>query len=155
MQNKRKREDSDLLYIEKSKLEYELQTIEYDTNKIMQTIEMKLMDLEPEQKIEYEHLREENQNYIIKINEVKEELLRINQYLNESENLLKNNPNKKEAHKIRDLINSLLRKKEELELQVNDVRKLYILKKGRIIGRRSKGASSKKIQRRHGGEGEY
>jgi hypothetical protein len=44
----------------------------------------------------------------------------------EGENLLKNNPNKKEAHKTKDAINVLLRKKEELELQTNVVILLFI-----------------------------
>jgi hypothetical protein len=37
-----------------------------------------------------------------------------------------NNPNKKEAHKTKDAINVLLRKKEELELQTNVVILLFI-----------------------------
>ncbi len=84
-------------------------------------MEQRLMDLDPEQKIEYEQLREENQNYIMKILEVKEELSRLNIEILEGENLLKNNPNKKEAHKLRDGINQMYRKKEELELQTNEV----------------------------------
>jgi len=86
-------------------------------------MEQKLMDLDPEQKIEYEQIREENQNYIIKIHEVKEDLSKLNIEILEGENLLRNNPNKKEAHKLKDGINQLLRKKEELELQTNEVNK--------------------------------
>jgi hypothetical protein len=86
----------------------------------MQSIEQRLMDLEPEQKIEYEQLREENGQYISKIYEIREELARYNADLQEGENMLKNNPNKKEAHKIKDQINQLYRKKEELELQTNE-----------------------------------
>ena len=56
MNNKKKRDDSDYLYIEKSKREEELQKIEYETHMIMQTVEQKLMDLEPDQKIEYEQV---------------------------------------------------------------------------------------------------
>lgn len=83
-------------------------------------MEQRLMDLEPEQKIEYEQLREENHNYIIRIHELRDELSRINSDILEGENLLKNNPNKKEAHKTKDQINLMLRKKEELELQTNE-----------------------------------
>lgn len=111
--------------MEKAKREEELQKIEYEINKVMQSMEQRLMDLDPEQKIEYEQLREENQNYIMKILEVKEELSRINIEILEGENLLKNNPNKKEAHKLRDGINQMLRKKEELELQTNEVNLLF------------------------------
>lgn len=112
--------------MEKAKREEELHKLEYEINKVMQSMEQRLMDLDPEQKIEYEQLREENQNYIMKIHEVKEELSRINVEILEGENLLKNNPNKKEAHKLKDAINQMLRKKEELELQTNEV-KIYFL----------------------------
>lgn len=125
MNNKKKRDDSDFLYLEKAKREEELQKVEYEMNKIMQAVEQKLMELEPEQKIEYEQLREENSQLMGKIHEQREELNRINLEIMEGESLLKNNPNKKEAHKTRDIINQLLRKKEELELQTNEVDSIY------------------------------
>jgi hypothetical protein len=86
----------------------------------MQSMEQRLMDLEPEQKIEYEQLREDNQQYIMRIYEIREELARLNNDIQDGENLLKNNPNKREAHKIKDQINQMMRKKEELELQTNE-----------------------------------
>jgi intraflagellar transport protein 74 len=121
MNNKKKRDDSDFLYIEKSKKEEELHKIEYETNLIMQTVEQRLMDLDPDQKIEYEQLREENAQYISGIHNMRDQINRLNDELIEGENLLKNNPNKKEAHKTKDAINMLFRKKEELELQTNEV----------------------------------
>jgi intraflagellar transport protein 74 len=126
MNNKKKRDDSDYLYLEKAKKEEELHKIEYETNLIMQTVEQKLMDLDPDQKIEYEQLREENGNYIHGIHNLRDQINRLNEELMEGENLLKNNPNKKEAHKTKDAINVLLRKKEELELQTNVVILLFI-----------------------------
>lgn len=125
MNNKKKRDDSDYLYIEKSKKEEELHKVEYETNLIMQTVEQKLMDLDPDQKIEYEQLREENSQYITGIHSIRDQINRLNEELIEGENLLKNNPNKKEAHKTKDAINMLLRKKEELELQTNEVKIFY------------------------------
>lgn len=121
LNNKKKREDSDFLYIEKSKKEEELHKLEYETNLIMQNIEQRLMDLDPDQKIEYEQAREENIQYIAGIHNLRDQINRLNDEIIEGENLLKNNPNKKEAHKTKDAINSLLRKKEELELQTNEV----------------------------------
>ena len=44
----------------------------------------------------------------------------LNSQLIEGENALRNNPNKMEAHKLKDSINLLRRKKEELELQTNE-----------------------------------
>lgn len=112
------------MYLEKAKREEELQKVEYEINKVMQSMEQRLMDLDPEQKIEYEQIREENQSYILKIHDVKEDLSKLNIEILEGENLLRNNPNKKEAHKLKDGINQLLRKKEELELQTNEVLKI-------------------------------
>lgn len=65
-------------------------------------------------------MKEDNQNYIIRIYQLREEMSRLNVDLIDGENLLKNNPNKREAHKLKDSINQLLRKKEELELQTNE-----------------------------------
>jgi intraflagellar transport protein 74 len=126
MNNKKKREDSDYLFLEKAKKEEELHKIEYETNLIMQNVEQRLMDLDPDQKIEYEQAREENAQYIAGIHNLRDQINRLNDELMEGENLLKNNPNKKEAHKTKDAINSLLRKKEELELQTNEVSLIYI-----------------------------
>lgn len=121
LNNKKKRDDSDYLFLEKAKREEELQRVEYETNMIMQTVEQRLMDLEPEQKIEYEQLREENAQFITGIHNLRDQIGRINEEIMEGENLLRNNQNKREGHKIKDAINQLLRKKEELELQTNEV----------------------------------
>lgn len=118
--NKKKMDQSDALYLEKAHLENQLQTLEYENNKVLQAIEERLLDLDPDQKNEYEQLREENQQLIIKIYEMREEMAKLNSNIIEGEELLKNNPNKREAHKLKDLINQLLRKKEELELQTNE-----------------------------------
>jgi hypothetical protein len=91
-----------------------------EINQIMQSMEQRLMDLEPEQKIEYEQLREDNQQYIMKIFEMREELSRLTTDLQDGENMLKNNNNKRDAHKLKDQINQMMRKKEELELQTNE-----------------------------------
>ena len=87
---------------------------------IKQLIEQKLLDLDPEQKNEYENIKEENQNYVLQIYQLREEMAELNNQLIEGENSLRNNPNKMEAHKLKDLINLLKRKKEELELQTNE-----------------------------------
>ena len=56
----------------------------------------------------------------MKIYQLREEMAKLNGDLIEGENILKSNPNKMEAHKLKDLINLLRRKKEELELQTNE-----------------------------------
>lgn len=118
--NKKKMDESDNLFLDKAKIQDEIQKIEYENNNILQGIEQRLLDLDPDQKNEYESIREENQNYVLQIYQLREEMANLNSDLIEGENLLRNNPNKMEAHKIKDSINLLRRKKDELELQTNE-----------------------------------
>lgn len=120
MSNKKKRDESDEMFIEKSKKEDELKDVENETNQITQKLEQKLMDLEPDQQIEYEQVREENVNLVKRIHELRDEMTKLNVDIIEGEKFLKNNPNKKEAHKLKDQIIQLSRKKDQLQLQLND-----------------------------------
>ena len=113
-------DESDNLFLEKAQIMEELDKVEYENNKVVQNIEQRLLDLDPDQKAEYEQIREDNQNYIMKIYQLREEMAKLNADLIEGENILKSNPNKMEAHKIKDSIDQLRRKKEELELQTNE-----------------------------------
>ena len=118
--NKKKMDESDNLFLDKAKIMDQIQQIEQETNRVQQGIEQRLLDLDPDQKNEYEAIREENQNYVLQIYQLREELAELNSQLIEGENSLRNNPNKMEAHKLKDSINLLRRKKEELELQTNE-----------------------------------
>ena len=118
--NKKKMDESDNLFLDKAKIMEQIGEIEQELNKVQQLIEQKLLDLDPEQKNEYESIKEENQNYVLQIYQLREEMAELNNQLIEGENALRNNPNKMEAHKLKDLINLLKRKKEELELQTNE-----------------------------------
>ena len=118
--NKKKMDESDNLFLEKAQIMEELDKVEYENNKVVQNIEQRLLDLDPDQKAEYEQIREDNQNYIMKIYQLREEMAKLNADLIEGENILKSNPNKMEAHKLKDSISQLQRKKEELELQTNE-----------------------------------
>jgi intraflagellar transport protein 74 len=118
--NKKKMDESDNLFLDKAKIMEQIQQIEQENNKVLQGIEQRLLDLDPDQKNEYEAIREENQNYVLQIYQLREEMADLNSQLIEGENSLRNNPNKMEAHKLKDSINLLKRKKEELELQTNE-----------------------------------
>ena len=118
--NKKKMDESDNLFLDKAKITEQIQQIEQENNKVNQGIEQRLLDLDPDQKNEYETIREENQNYVLQIYQLREEMADLNAQLIEGENALRNNPNKMEAHKLKDSINLLRRKKEELELQTNE-----------------------------------
>jgi len=110
--NKKKMEESDNLFLDKSKIMEQIQQIEQEINRVLQGIEQRLLDLDPDQKNEYETIREENQNYIMKIYQLREELTELNAQIYEGENKLRNNQNKMEAHKLKDSINLNREKKK-------------------------------------------
>ncbi len=110
-----------MIFIEKSRKMEEYQKIETEMNKIYQSLDKKLNDLDPEQRTEYDILREENQKYMINVQDLREEVTRINADIMEGENILKSNQQKKEVHRLKDQINQLIKRKEELELQTNEV----------------------------------
>lgn len=110
--NKKKMDESDNLFLDKAKIMEQLQQIEQENNRVLQGIEQRLLDLDPDQKNEYESIREENQNYVLQIYQLREEMADLNAQLVEGENMLRNNPNKMEAHKLKDSINLLKRKKK-------------------------------------------
>ena len=120
MNNKKKRDEVDELFLEKSQKEDELHAVEYEINDTMRKLEQKLLDLEPDQQMEYEQLREENIVLVKKIHELKDEITKLNIDILEGEKFLRNNPNKKEEHKLRDQILQLIRKRDDLHLQLND-----------------------------------
>ena len=110
--NKKKMEESDNLFLDKSKIMKQIQQIEQEINRVLQGIEQRLLDLDPDQKNEYETIREENQNYFMKIYQLREELTELNAQIYEGENKLRNNQNKMEAHKLKDSINLCRGKKK-------------------------------------------
>ena len=118
--NKKKRDYVDEIYIDKSKKEEELASVEEETNETLRMLEQKLLDLDPDQHIEYEQLRDENNYLNKKIYEIRDEIHRLNIDLIEGEKFLKNNPNKKEAHKLKENILNLQKRKDDLQLQLND-----------------------------------
>ena len=111
MYNQRKMEESDNFYLENAQLKDTLMKIEQENNKVMQEIELRLNDLDPGQKNEYEALRDDSHKYVSKIYGLRENIARMTMELIEGESFLKDNQNKKEAHIIKEAINGLLRKK--------------------------------------------
>jgi len=120
MNNKKKRDEIDELFIEKSQKEDELNSVEYEISETMRRLEQKLLELEPDQQMEYEQLREEAQLLSKRIYEVKDEITKMNVDIVEGEKFLKNNPNKKEAHRLKEQILQLNHRKDDLSLQLND-----------------------------------
>ena len=73
--NKKKMDESDNLFLDKAKIMDQIAAIEQELNKVQQLIEQKLLDLDPEQKNEYETIKEENQNYVLQIYQLREEMV--------------------------------------------------------------------------------
>ena len=65
--NKKKMDESDNLFLDKAKIMDQIAVIEQELNKVQQKIDQKLLDLDPDQKNEYEAIKEENQNYVLQI----------------------------------------------------------------------------------------
>lgn len=89
MSNKKKRDESDILFIEKSKKQEELMGVEYEIGKIYNSIEQKLNDLDPDQKQEYEKLREDNQLLMQRQLEIRDEVSKLAIELAEGEGMLR------------------------------------------------------------------
>ena len=79
--NKKKMDESDNLFLDKAKIMEQIAAIEQELNKVQQRIEQKLLDLDPEQKNEYESIKEENQNYVLQIYQLREEMAELNNQL--------------------------------------------------------------------------
>ena len=71
-------DESDNLFLDKAKIMEQIAAIEQELNKVQQRIEQKLLDLDPEQKNEYESIKEENQNYVLQIYQLREEMAELN-----------------------------------------------------------------------------
>ncbi|MCQ2820942.1 MAG: hypothetical protein MJ252_27100 [archaeon] len=150
MYNRKKMDESDNLYLENAHLKEQLEKVEAENDKVLQEIDQRLLELEPDQRNEYEQIKEDNEIYIKKFYALREEMSKLNMQLIEGEELLKNNPNKREAQKLKDEINQLLRKKEELELQTNEAGLSMDELKQRLVAKAKedtieKGAIDKKI----------
>jgi len=88
-QNDKQRSHLDTLFAEKRDMENELTSYEQQIQDIQFANEAKLNDLDPEQRNEYESLKDENHKLGIDINNGRNELDDINGRLNGAENRLK------------------------------------------------------------------
>jgi intraflagellar transport protein 74 len=79
----------DKLFGEKRDMENQIQSIEGQIQEINMANESKLNDLDPEQRNEYEKLKEENNHLINEINNNRNELEEVNTRLSQAESRLK------------------------------------------------------------------
>ena len=89
MQNDKQRSHLDNLFGEKRDMETEIQNTEQEIQQINYQNESKLNDLDPEQRNDYEKLKEENANLLQEINNSRNELEEVNSRLIQADGRLK------------------------------------------------------------------
>lgn len=120
MQNDKRKNQLDELFMERKELENDISEIERQINEINQANEEKLNELDPEQKSQYDKLRVENNQLMRDINSLRIELDDVNVKLKFLDDKLKQDTLRQRAQHLKDERITLLKKKEELELQTNE-----------------------------------
>lgn len=120
MQNEKKKSALDDLFLERKGLENEIIELEKQISDINQRNEEKLNQLDPEQRNQYESTRADNNDLIKDINYLRMELDKVNERLRDLDDRLKEDTLRQRAQHLKEERISLLKKKEELELQTNE-----------------------------------
>jgi len=119
-QNDKFKAQLDDLFIERKTQEEQIQAIESQLHEIHQAAEMKLNELDPEQRAEYEDLVNENRVLIQNINAQRNQLDDINGALGQAEARLRLDHNKQRYIQLKEQTVELERKKGDLEVQTNE-----------------------------------
>lgn len=120
-QNDKQRSHLDNLFAEKRDMETEIQGYEQEIQEIQFQNESKLNDLDPDQRNEYEKLKEENMQLNNDINAQRNELEDVTGRLTHAEGKLRQDTLKQRAQHLKDERTVLMKKKEDLELQTNEM----------------------------------
>ena len=134
-QNDRQRVNLDKLFQEKREMENQIQSMEGQIQEINQAGESKLNDLDPEQRNEYEKLKDENAHLAQEINNHRNELEEVNSRLVQAEGRLKADTLKQRAQHLKEERTTLLKKKEDLELQTNEMNLPFPEARERLLNR--------------------
>ncbi|KAL4506805.1 hypothetical protein ABPG72_001226 [Tetrahymena utriculariae] len=120
LQNQRKADSLDEIFLERKRQEEEIQKLEMRIHEINQQAEQKITELDPEQRQEYENLLQENRQLNNDINVQRNELEEINIKLQQTESRLNIDSQKLKGKYLKEQIVELERKREDLELQLNE-----------------------------------
>jgi len=120
IQNDKFKIQLDDLFIERKSQEDQIQAIESQLHEIHQAAEMKLNELDPDQRAEYESLVNENRILIQHINAQRNQLEDINATLAQAEARLRMDHNKQKYIQLKEQTEDLERKKGDLEIQTNE-----------------------------------
>lgn len=118
--NQKKKKASDAMFLEKKRKEEEMEEMEEEMQQLTSEIEVKLGDLDPNERSEYDKVKSENMSLLERQYELRDEIQKYIIQIAENEHILQSNPNKKEASKLKETIVLLENKLEELQLQTNE-----------------------------------
>jgi len=119
-QNDKFKVQLDDLFIERKSQEEQINAIEAQLHEIHQEAEMKLNELDPDQRSEYESLVNENRVLIQNINAQRGMLEDIIGTLSQAESRLRLDHNKQRYTQLKEQIAELERKRVDLEIQTNE-----------------------------------
>ena len=135
IQNEKQKVALDSLFAEKKDMENELAGYEQQIQDINYANEARLNDLDPEQRNEYEKLKRENNTLNNEIQLNRQELDDVNQRLAQLEHRLKQDTFKQRAQHLREEKIQLAKKKEDLELQTNEMNLPFPEARERLMNR--------------------
>jgi intraflagellar transport protein 74 len=134
-QNDKQKHHLDGLFGEKRDMENEIASIEQQIQEINYANEAKLNDLDPEQRNDYEKYKNDNNMLLMEIQQSRNELDEINQKLQHAEQILRQDTLKQRSQHLRDEKTHLLKRKEDLELQTNEMNLPFPEARERLMNR--------------------
>lgn len=101
-------------------MENEISDLERQMQEIQMANEERLNELDPDKRNSYEKMKYENVGLMREINAMRAELDNVNSLLGKADAQLKSDTLRQRAHHLKKERGTLLKKKEELELQTNE-----------------------------------
>jgi len=117
-QNEQQRSDVDQIFLEKRSHEEQITQIEQEISSITRAAEERLNELHPEQRREYEHLREENSRITVELSENREDLDQLQEQLHMAEGRLRGDVLRTRYEQLMTMHKGLAAQLETLEADV-------------------------------------
>jgi intraflagellar transport protein 74 len=134
-QNDKQRQHLDKVFAEKRDMENEIANVEQQITEINHANESKLNDLDPEQRNEYEKLKEENSSLQQEVNRSRTDLEEVNSRHIQAESRLKQDTLKQRAQHLKEEKAALIKRKDDLELQTNEMNLPFPEARERLLNR--------------------
>ncbi|CAD8054404.1 unnamed protein product [Paramecium sonneborni] len=135
IQNERQRSQLDDIFIERRGQEDQINQIENRLNELQSLADMKLQELDPEQRNEYINLINENKSLQQEINNQKAELEELNARMQNADNRLRMDAQKLKGQMLKEQINEMESKKNDLEVQLNEANLTFPEARDRLLNK--------------------